>query len=1182
MKVKLIIALLFIIFLLGCTEMTQSEKNLCYSLTNRSYDSIPPCTTEESCYKKVDALFETSLLYEQENNIYEMKNSIARSWFYYNKAIIELKMISIHCQNGSASSIPPSINQLRFYLDHSFSELDTGMKQSFEIINFQEQRLTYEKIDLLKEEPLYESLIELRQILSELENGKTNSNSYVAFYLEKVEEFNKSNPSDYKPLIDKRPFWLSTYYQLNEHILENAGLGKNGYFPFFGNYLNEAFQYLEYKIYTTESIQSLQSFPASEFMRLYSNLGGETNSSLEIFKDLLNRTSKSYSLVKTNQKELVMEVQDLQTKGNELLFELEENPTAIYLKSILLNGKILTKREYKDRLILLKENLIMLNEKRGSGNLALGEDVSILKQMKLDYQKIIKEFKENISNENELIKSACDIKANEIKDEVKNKTELLEYVTELNYLAKRTLSSDSSKLTYCKQLVLTNEEYVLGLKDYEELKSKKIELTQTCFASVATIFEYRSFPELQNLFNELKKTPVTSENLFFFEDACEKIKSQLQTQILSEEKIKELIKNFENLKIIVNEIELNQIYFENTKFEKLSAKLTKTTLEFESIIYFKGEINLEGILPVLFELDNKIKTLYGEATNEYDKQIINFVSKNLEISFIDDFVPMAGTNISTKKSIIFNNPFHEIKKQTLIETTLDGELISTDPSILSFQNGKALFNFLPKGKTQLKIVSNEMIGLIEENTSLTTTNKTSIVQRILSLDSKTAFSKIIISTKKPFGTTKTILFKQGTQYAHSQNDLNIIFVGPIDFKEKLVVYFYILGLLSTNIKEISNNNSESGKIIQLEIKITNNSNQSQIATITLPFNYNNMVLSTTLYDEEQAKIKTSINGDDLVLKNQHFLPKQSKLYRLTVKISNIFEYYQIELLKAQTILKNYNENDLVNEISEFLSFVPDARYEQSAKALLKKAQKRIEEIGQEQIDIQSQIAITNQLEQKINELEENIKQAKKLKLKNIEELEQLIVSAKLAISSNDNKEILQSLANLEGYSFQIDEELTSSLNEMWEEITKNNISDARLEQIKNNFLKNKEKFETTIHHNPKEAFLIYKQLQKDYDLFIQTLALVEKENQFSLDESQQKIKSLKEKIWELLNLLEVELDVGVAKMIQNKFIPPITKSRLEKIKVELIAVDTLLAKETEDALENIFNELGNALDYIKS
>ena len=147
MKVELILVVLLFLLLLGCTEMTQNEKNLCYSLTSRSYDSIPTCTTEESCYIKVGSLFKTSLLYEQENNIYEMKNNIARSWFYYNKSIVELKKLSALCKKGDASTLPSAINQLQFYLDKAFIELDQGMKQSFEIINFQEQKLTYEKMD---------------------------------------------------------------------------------------------------------------------------------------------------------------------------------------------------------------------------------------------------------------------------------------------------------------------------------------------------------------------------------------------------------------------------------------------------------------------------------------------------------------------------------------------------------------------------------------------------------------------------------------------------------------------------------------------------------------------------------------------------------------------------------------------------------------------------------------------------------------------------------------------------------------------------------------------------------------------------------------------------------------------------------------------------------------------------
>ena len=77
----------------GCTEMSRSEKNVCYSLTTKSYSYIPACETENSCFEKVNSLFKTQLNYSEESKLYEIKNHVARSWFYYNKSIKEFENI---------------------------------------------------------------------------------------------------------------------------------------------------------------------------------------------------------------------------------------------------------------------------------------------------------------------------------------------------------------------------------------------------------------------------------------------------------------------------------------------------------------------------------------------------------------------------------------------------------------------------------------------------------------------------------------------------------------------------------------------------------------------------------------------------------------------------------------------------------------------------------------------------------------------------------------------------------------------------------------------------------------------------------------------------------------------------------------------------------------------------------
>ena len=182
MKKIIIITFLFIV-LFGCTELTREEQNLCLSLTSQSYDYIPTCETENSCFTKLDSLFKTDLGFEVENKLYTTKNHFARSWYFYNKGLSEIKKVKKSCQTNAISALPGQINQARYYLNESFKEMDFGLKTSIEIIALEENYLSKEEIDLLKEDDLFYNLTTLRQILADLESNNTTSNNYLSNYL---------------------------------------------------------------------------------------------------------------------------------------------------------------------------------------------------------------------------------------------------------------------------------------------------------------------------------------------------------------------------------------------------------------------------------------------------------------------------------------------------------------------------------------------------------------------------------------------------------------------------------------------------------------------------------------------------------------------------------------------------------------------------------------------------------------------------------------------------------------------------------------------------------------------------------------------------------------------------------------------------------------------------------------
>ena len=1187
MKIQLILVACFILFLFGCTEMSQSEKNLCYFLSSRSYDYIPTCTTEESCYDQVEVMFQTNLMYSQETKLYEIKNHIARSWFFYNNAVTEIKNISNLCKSGNIASLPGGINQMNFYLDNAFLELDQGMRQSFDIINFEEQFLSEEKIDRLKEEELYNSLIELRQILNELENGETNSNSYVSYYLEQVNNFNKNNNGNYSPIIEKTPFWLSTYYKIDKYLLEKVGLGKTGYFPALSNYFKQAISYLEFSFYKDESIKALQSFPVSQFMQLYSSLGGQNNSALARFIELMNKTSKNYSLLKNKHQELLDEVNKLKNETNKKYAQINQNQLNTFIKSKLLASKIIPKLSYQEQIIALTKNFVSLGERRAQGNLALGEDIEQLKLLKNDYLAIIKSIEENLLSENENLTKACGGLAqtilNNLKENQNTENEALKkYVSELTYLANKTISSKELNLSYCEKLILLDEEYQLGLENYKELESKKIDSTKNCFDYLEIIFTYKDFFEIQNIFNELKNTPVTEANLLFFEEACETLKKQVDNEISSEAIVKQITQKIYDTETLLDEIKINLTYFQDIAFEKEIEKTAKTFDLIKDSVYTNNCLDYSKLLPIKNEFEIKLTQIYDNARDLYVNKIIEFVQSHITISVIGDFVPRTGTAQQIEKRIIIDNPFREINKKITLNLSFNGDLISKDTAVeQSFEN-KLILTTLPKGKTKVDIRVSEFIEQIEKTEVILATNTNSIFQRTIEINAKTNYPKIIIQTTKPFGLYKTILFKNGFEQNYTENENEIIYANELKMDEKLVVYFYIEGLISTAFELTKTQQTNKNTIQTFKLIMKNMVDQELDATLTLPIKTNKTVESITLSNESNEKMKFVSINDEIVVKNEHFLSKQTKLYYLTLEIDDIFEYYRGELERVREQLMENGESEVSSEIKDFLLLAPGVNYLTDAQQLLKKATTKLDLIKKEKLSEVELLATKERLKNKIRELEEILAKATQLKLAEVNSIQELLKSAYLALDSNNEPEIFAILSNIEKFSFSISDKLKENAEKMWAELNKSKTLSDELDQLKNNFFNEKQTFDEIISFDPENGNAAYSNLEKAYSDFVnleKELLSNQKEKETNLTTE---INKLKENINELLTFLKSELSIDEKDLIKSKFIPPITQTRLQKISLELASIDSLSIKDQQIQLDNIFRELNSAADYLKS
>ncbi|MCX6801039.1 MAG: hypothetical protein NTZ73_02530 [Candidatus Diapherotrites archaeon] len=1192
----IVAAMLFSLLLIsGCDEMSRNEKNLCYSMASKSYSYVPKCKTEQECYGKVNALFSTDLGYAQEATLYETKNSVARSWFYFNKANEELSNISGLCSVGDAGALPGSINQLRFYFDNAFFELDQGMKKSFEIVAQEEKILSEEKIELIKEEALFGSLVELRQIISELANGEggtTNSDTYVSYYLARAKNFNDSGARNgLQNLAEKKPFFLSAYDYAEGTLLKNLGLGNTAWFPFIYETYKTGIGYIESRLYATQSISALQQFPAYEFMKLYSDLGGTENSAFKRFADLMNRISKNLENSEKVSANLWKETENERTNCKKLLEELEEITKYSELYSKLLSGTVSTKASIRENFEKNDQNFFKLREKKAAGSLRLGEEASSMKKIlnnfigikqELEFQK--SEFAENLS-------VACDKKMKQIKEEKveTNNTSLLNLHKDVLFFCSKTIGTEGiEKLGYCKKAVENYELLHEGLRDYKKLEAKKIDSTGECFSYLEAIFKQTELRELENLFDELKSEEVTKENILYFDEACQNIKRQVENDLKGDYVLRELGQNYSKLKETLSGLQDVQGLLGEKELEKSIESLKGKVLGLEK--YFSaGELKMTEVLPVKDTLNESIKRTLAEESERLEDSIIQYAQKSTKLVVLSGELPRTNSDFNSLSRLIISNPFSAVNKKFQVKFKAKNfSLVSKDGCVesVSCENDEctAFFSLLPNGGVKIDFYSTETTEIDEEIKVVFASNEKSLFQKKISLRTEKTFPKIIIQTKKPVNTSKTIVLVNENEVPFSDSGGSISFAAETVSKEsKISAFFYADNIISieTVFLEKRKVDYEKEELVYA-VKASNNFDGELNGTIILSFPLNNFIEEARVYDEEKVRKNHEVINEKIVLKEQKFLSRESREYGVFLIVNNIFNYYSEALAKLREELYFFGEQEIANEINKFLELDFGEEIAPKAEELIKRATARLAELNKQKEELNLIYFSKEKINSQLKEMKETAAEMAQLGLKKqAEEMNAIIKSAKEKMDSNSLAELSKAQAIINEKSFSIDKELSTEAEKYWKEIQDINVASSKIDSLKEEFFAEKEIFDEKISINPSEGKKQFIEMKKTYDeIMLEKASLESKKNSGTITkEMVALIKECKKKI----DFLTGELSADEKSLIRAKFIQPITISRLKKIELTLIDLNSSgeTTEEKERTLQEISVELNDAIDSLK-
>lgn len=1171
--------------------MSRAQQNLCFSLTSQSYSYVPVCETEKSCYAAVESIFKTDLGYLHESKLYEVKNHTARSWFFFNKAVKEIKSLQGVCAQKNPASLGGEINQAKFFMDSAFLEIDLAMKKSFDLVSSQETMLSGEKIDLVKEEPIYNSLVQLRQIVLELNSGPTNSDSYVSYYMNKAKAFLDSSFSKTGlDLVESTPFWLEKTEYYGGTILYELGGDSVSYFPFFGNIYENVLDYLNFLFFSRQNLSALENFPASEFMKLYSDLGGINNSALRRFADLENGISSDLVSSKKRADLLWIEIDEKKVSCLSLIEESNSFPEFEDLADLLVVSKVEIS-DLNSPADCFSKSIAELREKKNSNSLPFGQELFELKSINsaLDLKLDNLSFKNNIFTD--LLGSACDKKADEIKAVSYDGTsvQLKSLLDNSCFFSSKTLSSkDFEKFSYCEAMVENYSLFEAGLKDYSFLESKMKDSAKDCISYLDIVFKYAKLSELNAVFDELKFSEVTKDNIALFNSSCESIKSQVENELRSEEWVSKLETSFNGLVLSLKSLEKLSAYYQNSALDAKIGQITEKTTSYEE--YFAGgKVLFDRVLPVRDLLLEKISESEKGAAVFLNEKIIEYAKTGLTVSRIESVPVDPAFDQNFYAKIFIPNPISGISDLFSIDVNFKIlGLLNKNPCVDDVSGNESsvlVLSCLPLGGIFIDAQLSESVSFFESDSFVSVSNEESVLKRIIKIGLSSMVKKLSIKTTIPRGADKWVVLISGREIvSYSDNGVLGFVAENVSNKTEAVIYFYIDGVISSSLNFVESKDSLGGEVLYYDLRLFNSAPQNLSAMIAILLPKTSSHKEIVLFDSSYSKISFSEIDGRLILKNVEFLAGESKKYFLRIAVNSSAEYYE-SALNAQIGLLNSHE---LFEQAEKTKGVLENLSNSSAAALAALWEKNnnliiLAEAKEESENRRASLlsVLENEIE-KLRELGQNLNLAE---LSTEAEGVLHFLDSFSDLNSLSEKEINSSLEKISKFSFDVNKKLSNlagSLSDSAQNISYSHKSDLLLEKL-SDLLEYKAIFDQELPLDPLSALQTLSKIKKGVDDMNSLALQMDFEEKVSGEVYQKRVETLFEECVNLLGWLNGELLDRESDLINAKFVSPITQSRLKKLSLLIpeIKNSDLNVGEKIARLSEIKQELVNASDFVK-
>ncbi len=1178
----------------GCTQMTSAQKSLCFSLASQSYAYIPNCETEQSCYNKVSELFDTSLGYEQESQLYVFKNRVGRSWYFYNKAISEVKTIKSFCQAGNAKGLPEPLNKSRYYMQQALIEMDSAMKQSFEIIQYEEAFLTSEDMDLVKEEPIYFSLIELRQVLSELNSGETNSNTYYSYYQNRVNEFLKSSSAKGFPVIaETTPFWISGFMQAEGILFPSKKDSIYGDYLSISGVFDTILVYFENSFYAKEALANLQNFPISEFMRMYSSIGGSDNSAIKRFALLMNSTSNNYSQIEAYSAKSILLIDELYLTCAKSVEEYNKLSQNRELYSALF-GKSLVTEDIDAKLMKIAADIQEVKENYAKSNLTKGALVARSKKIQSDLEELTALIDSSGAHAAEQTAKACRQAAESYKrlDSEEYKQELQTLIDETYFFAQKTKNAgEEDLLHYCSLFVKNKKELEKAVVDYEQHLKRQTIVSKECLSSLRKLLDYKNFPDLEKEYSILAELKLTEDNLGWAVEYCSSLSTRVEAQIQRMDLFQNILAEYKKNIELSQAIKSSLIYMNEANSIDSAKQLLSSNARFSDYFNSTEAIQIQKILGIEDSVLAALKKSNADSKALLVKSAIVEAKDSYMISLDSNFTAVASDRFSTQGKIFVQNNIYPVDEAFDIPLEWKVEFIEPNDCVFADTTGqknRLVFECLLTGITVLEARISYNINQTEFDELVQINSNDGIIKRTISFSPKNTSLKALILTTPADNTFKTLARYGGNQIPFTLNN-NFVEIGPflLNTSQNLEVFFFVSDIITTSVRLQEANPSDQA-IRYKYIASAENMLFDNIATeveFEVPLiNYAKNIIVTS----NNKRISSyEVASDCLILQKENFYPGQVIDYTIEFEVVSVSDAYKEILSKQQDY---FIQNSLYTETEKINGFI-DSIYSKTPLEIAKEIESNYSLIQKLETQKLASVPKTQEIEELnlivsriILDSNNLLKAGFEEELRRARDISDVLSAQEHSALTKDRVQEL--LKEARGIQADILYKMQKNSLQMQSAMQKA-VKEKKLQELNSilaEFSLKKNEFDSLLIKSSPSAQNIYFSLLDLFNSFIEKEASAHFLETQNIGFDSTKLKFIVNDCNKLLISLETLLLGREKELVKARFIQPVSESRLKQIRFDFtsLLLNDINKADVFDKLLDIRNELLQAHDSVKS